>query len=254
MDATFFLYVVFVYALIILVGMFLVPAVFSEKTISKLTRRINSFETGHRDDTFLFLIRPLVRLGIHPNVITLIGFVLVFVLGIAFWRGASPAALFLIALFAGLSDMFDGILARASKKVTSLGGMLDGLRDFLLLVALTVGGMYQGFFPVKEMIWFLIGALVIGILKFVEIVERRQEHGFKSAFRKRAGGDGKLSIDRIKFFFYVTACLGLILGQVMGRGVETVGYWSLMLSIAFAIMSVLFHSAIIRFTHERQKA
>jgi cardiolipin synthase len=253
MDTTSILFIIGAYIFIIFIGMFIVPAVFSERAILKLTKRINSFETGRRDNAFYFLIHPLVRFGVHPNVITIIGFALVFALQAAFSWGVSAVMLFVIALLAGLSDMFDGILARASGKVTSLGGMLDGLRDFLLLIVLTVGGMYGGFFPVQETVWFLVGAIMIGPLKLIETIERGRKLGFKNAFKKRAAGEGKLSIDRIKFFFYIAACLGLILGQT-APWLSAVGYSSLILSIVFAIGSIIFHSANIHFAHERQKA
>ena len=137
------------YILVSLAGIFVLPRIFSAEFLVRLIKAVNFFETNGRDNLFFHLVKPLVRLGVHPNVITGIGFLLVGMLATSFWRPISPASFFVIALFAGLSDMFDGMLARASGKITSLGGALDGIRDFFLFSVLTIAAINKDYLPIK---------------------------------------------------------------------------------------------------------
>ncbi|MGC8871352.1 MAG: CDP-alcohol phosphatidyltransferase family protein [Caldimicrobium sp.] len=74
------------------------------------------------------LVRILMHLNIHPNVITLICF-LGFVLSAFFIaQGKFLMAGIILLLFAPL-DAVDGLLARTSKKVTSFGAFLDSTMD-----------------------------------------------------------------------------------------------------------------------------
>lgn len=247
-----YIYIVYAYLFMLFSGMFLLPIFFSKERVIRFIQRINFFETSRRDYLLTPCIRPLIYAGVHPNVITLIGFGLAILLWFGFWQQFSPLALLFIALGAGLSDMFDGVLARSANQTTSFGGMLDGLRDLLLFFVLTVGNIHAGFMPTEETLWFVIGAVFIGLLKFWEVLQQSGALGFNNAFRQRFGGDGKLSIDRIKFFFFVVACLGFFLEQATERGVFGFAYLALILSVASSAVSVLFHSFIIGIRHRNK--
>jgi CDP-diacylglycerol---glycerol-3-phosphate 3-phosphatidyltransferase len=83
-------------------------------------------------------VRMLIRLGLTPNMVTVIGFILnigvaaVFVIGAektnrgdlsyVGWAGA-------LILFAGLFDMLDGQVARLGKMSSSFGALLDSVLD-----------------------------------------------------------------------------------------------------------------------------
>lgn len=83
-------------------------------------------------------VKVLVRLGMTPNVVTVIGFLLnigvavIFILGAekterddfsyVGWAGG-------LILFAGLFDMLDGQVARVGKMSSSFGAMLDSVLD-----------------------------------------------------------------------------------------------------------------------------
>lgn len=82
-------------------------------------------------------VNLLVRLGVTPNMITIIGFVVNLVATVVFVYGAYAARGDLryvagggcIILLAGLFDMIDGRLARVSNQVSRFGAMFDSVLD-----------------------------------------------------------------------------------------------------------------------------
>jgi phosphatidylglycerophosphate synthase len=68
------------------------------------------------------------RIGLTPNALTIIGFLIACVAGIA---AASQAWLVagLLVIFGGVFDLFDGALARATGKVSKLGAFMDSTFD-----------------------------------------------------------------------------------------------------------------------------
>jgi cardiolipin synthase (CMP-forming) len=81
-----------------------------------------------------------------PNFITIGRFLLVPVFILAMLQGASAWA-FAVFLVAGVSDAFDGYLARRFGQVSELGAYLDPLADKLLLVSGFVTLGYLGVIP-----------------------------------------------------------------------------------------------------------
>ncbi|MEW6224306.1 MAG: CDP-alcohol phosphatidyltransferase family protein [Chloroflexota bacterium] len=78
------------------------------------------------------LITPIAvalgRLGLTPNALTLVGF------GVACVAAAAAAAQAwllagLLVVFGGVFDLFDGALARATNRVSSLGAFMDSVFD-----------------------------------------------------------------------------------------------------------------------------
>ena len=70
----------------------------------------------------------LGRLGLSPNALTVIGFLIACVAAIAAgvqsWIVAG-----LLVVFGGVFDLFDGALARATDKVSKLGAFMDSTFD-----------------------------------------------------------------------------------------------------------------------------
>lgn len=68
------------------------------------------------------------RLGLSPNQLTFIGFLIAIVAGVAAsrqaWLGAG-----LLVVFGGVFDLFDGALARFAGKVSKLGAFYDSVFD-----------------------------------------------------------------------------------------------------------------------------
>ena len=99
------------------------------------------------------LMRPLARLGITPNMLTLIGLLLTsFTAGvIAFNHLRIGGAL---VLGAGIFDMFDGAMARVSQKSSKFGAFFDSTLDryseSILLLGIILYAQFH--FPQHQMI------------------------------------------------------------------------------------------------------
>ena len=70
----------------------------------------------------------LARVGLTPNALTVIGFLIACVAAVAAGAQAWLLAGFLV-IFGGVFDLFDGAVARATGKVSKLGGFLDSTFD-----------------------------------------------------------------------------------------------------------------------------
>jgi phosphatidylglycerophosphate synthase len=68
------------------------------------------------------------RMGLTPNALTVIGFGIAVLAGLAASQQAWLAA-GLLVIFGGVFDLFDGALARATNKVSRLGAFLDSVFD-----------------------------------------------------------------------------------------------------------------------------
>lgn len=70
----------------------------------------------------------LGRLGLSPNALTVIGFLIACVAAVA--AGAQAWIIAgLLVVFGGVFDLFDGALARATNKVSKLGAFMDSVFD-----------------------------------------------------------------------------------------------------------------------------
>src|SRR5579864_789717 len=74
------------------------------------------------------LIQPLVRLGVTPNTLTVIGLLLSIVTAVVIAQGFLVAG-GLLVLFAGIFDMFDGAMARVRHIATTFGAFFDSTLD-----------------------------------------------------------------------------------------------------------------------------
>jgi len=70
----------------------------------------------------------LARVGLTPNALTVIGFLIACVAAIAAGAQAWLLAGFLV-IFGGIFDMFDGMVARATGRVSKAGAFLDSTFD-----------------------------------------------------------------------------------------------------------------------------
>ena len=230
-------------------GAFLLPRLMPAALLKNLVYHAKHFETDRRDRFFKSLVAPLIRLNIHPNVITISGFLLVLATAYGFLYEANTIFLFFAALLAGLSDMFDGILARASGKVTTLGGALDGARDFALFFTLTAWFIAKDYVPYHFILWFIVGAGLIELLKIAEIIKSGTTIGINPSLKRRLSGVGKLSIDRAKFFFYIAGCLGVILGKIW-LPAAYLGYALIAIAVLLVWISILCHFILFKIENE----
>jgi len=86
----------------------------------------------------------LGRLGLSPNALTIIGFLIACVAAIAAGIGAWLVAGFLV-IFGGVFDLFDGALARATNQVSKAGAFMDSTFDRwgegVVYIGITAGGL-----------------------------------------------------------------------------------------------------------------
>ena len=59
-------------------------------------------------------------------------------------------------VLASMTDVIDGMLARARDEVSWLGTILDPLADKLMLIVVYAGLVYGNFMPIKLPLWFLV--------------------------------------------------------------------------------------------------
>ncbi|NLF02577.1 MAG: CDP-alcohol phosphatidyltransferase family protein [Anaerolineales bacterium] len=84
------------------------------------------------------ITRVLASLGVHPNTITIVGFLLQVGVGIVFGLGRIQLGGLLLVLVAPV-DALDGALARATGRKTRFGAFLDSTLDRLSDAALILG-------------------------------------------------------------------------------------------------------------------
>src|SRR5258707_10514284 len=84
------------------------------------------------------IVRALSLARIHPNVLTALGLAINIVAAILFGKGRFLAA-GLVVLGAGVFDMVDGRVARASNTATSFGAFFDSVVDRYSDMALYMG-------------------------------------------------------------------------------------------------------------------
>jgi CDP-diacylglycerol---glycerol-3-phosphate 3-phosphatidyltransferase len=84
------------------------------------------------------LVRALALSKINPNILTFLGLVINMVAAAFLAFGHFRTAGFVI-IFAGLFDMVDGRVARATNQVTRFGGFFDSVLDRYSDIALLVG-------------------------------------------------------------------------------------------------------------------
>ena len=82
--------------------------------------------------------RALRRLGLTPNTVTILGFIVTCLAAVIVAVGDLRVGA-LVFLVGGALDLFDGALARLTNKTTSFGAMLDSLMDRLGEAALYLG-------------------------------------------------------------------------------------------------------------------
>ncbi len=111
------------------------------------------------------IVRVMARLGIHPNTVTLVGFLLQAGVGVVFGLGHLVLGGWLLLAVAPV-DALDGALARALGQKSLLGAFLDStfdrLSDAALILGLTVHYLRQGgHLEVVLLLISLVAALMV---------------------------------------------------------------------------------------------
>lgn len=231
---------VVIIVILALLARFFVSRVFSLESLRVWTFNWEARELAGRDKMLASISHWLWRRNITPNRVTILGIILSAVVSVLFWQGVDQWVIFIVAFLAVLTDL-EGSLARFTHNVTPLGGFLDGLRDSMLAVILTLGVGFKGLIPISILSWLIISALAGAGMKIYEIFYNRQVP-LKLALQKRFIGQGKLECDRLAACGYGVGLLSAVLVPygVWFNYISFIGLW-------FAIgMFVL--SFLLRFT------
>jgi len=130
--------------------------------------RWDSFTDWARTQAGVILMpiaRVMARLGIHPNTVTLVGFLLQAGVGVVFGLGHLVLGGWLLLAVAPV-DALDGALARALEQKSLFGAFLDStfdrLSDAALILGLTVHYLRQGeHLEVVLLLISLVAALMV---------------------------------------------------------------------------------------------
>lgn len=106
------------------------------------------------------------RLGLTPNIVSAIGFILSILAGVAYAFASNQQPLFLLLgvillMSSGFCDALDGILARTFQQASSFGGFLDSMldryADALVLGGIIISGLCNLLFGLIA----LVGSLLV---------------------------------------------------------------------------------------------
>ena len=123
------------------------------------------------------LTRWLVRRGVHPNAITIMGFVITLAGALMFSRDHVRTAGSLV-LLGGLFDIFDGRVARVSGLASKFGSFFDSTLDRISEIAMYMGfiTLYTGYMLDAADIWMIyVITLALGGSLMVSYTRARAE-------------------------------------------------------------------------------
>jgi CDP-diacylglycerol---glycerol-3-phosphate 3-phosphatidyltransferase len=119
------------------------------------------------------IVRWLALSRIHPNALTFIGFLVNVYAAYLFSQGSFRAAA-LVVIGAGLFDMVDGRVARASNRVTRFGGFFDSVVDRYSDLALLVGLLVY-YASIDRFFYIVLTAVVMAGSVMVSYTRARAE-------------------------------------------------------------------------------
>ncbi len=120
------------------------------------------------------IVRWLALSRIHPNVLTFLGLVINIVAAWLFARGKFTAA-GLVVIGAGLFDMVDGRVARATDRVTRFGGFFDSVLDRYSDLALFMGLLVY-YASINRFFYIVLTAIVMTGSVMVSYTRARAEN------------------------------------------------------------------------------
>jgi len=120
------------------------------------------------------IVRWLALSKIHPNVLTFLGLVINIWAAWLFSRGSFPWA-GLVVIGAGLFDMVDGRVARATKQVTLFGGFFDSVVDRYSDLALYMGLLVY-YASINRFFYIVLTAIVMTGSVMISYTRARAEN------------------------------------------------------------------------------
>jgi CDP-diacylglycerol--glycerol-3-phosphate 3-phosphatidyltransferase len=120
------------------------------------------------------IVRWLALSKIHPNVLTFLGLVINIVAALLFSQGRFVWA-GVVVIGAGLFDMVDGRVARATKQVTLFGGFFDSVLDRYSDLALFMGLLVY-YASINRFFYIVLTAIVMTGSVMISYTRARAEN------------------------------------------------------------------------------
>jgi archaetidylinositol phosphate synthase len=108
------------------------------------------------------------RMGLSPNAMTLIGFLLSLVAASLYWGGLSGGewiSVILVLVIASFFDAVDGAMARKYSEVSRFGGVLDSVLDRIAEIGLYIGLIAGSLVEPWIGIWALCASLMVSYVR-----------------------------------------------------------------------------------------
>jgi cardiolipin synthase len=157
-----------------------------------------------------------------PNILTIFRIFLIPIFIITFFSSIAKSLLFaiLIFLFAGLTDVLDGYIARKYKLITKWGTVMDPLADKLMLITVLACLVIKKYIP----IWILI---VISVKEIAMIISATFLYRQNTVIPANKFGKASTLLFYIAIFFFIfnrTLADYLLYTAVMSAIVALVNY------------------------------
>ena len=113
---------------------------------------------------------------IHPNVITVIGFLLTPVIWYLLKRKSAIGLIITVTVFRGFLDCLDGTIARICNRMSPLGAWLDIMSDFIFGVMIYTIAVTHLIRNISSHRWYTVGIILVStwvIIRMAELVYLR---------------------------------------------------------------------------------
>lgn len=111
---------------------------------------------------------------IHPNHLTFMRVIAVPILILLHYCNAQFTWMFIIVLFALLTDFFDGLTARSRNQITRLGTVLDPMADKVLALTALLILLYRGIVHWTLILWMFLAESHLAILPTLDYLQTRR--------------------------------------------------------------------------------
>ncbi len=183
-------------------------------------------------------VASIVPLSWTPNYLTFFRF-MVSALLIAVGSTLPSLVIFIIAVLGGLTDFFDGVIARSRNQKTRFGVTFDPIADKLLMLAILCVLVFQNTINLSLVLLMVLAETHLIIAPILSFVYQLLKNGSQRSFRITEKRIRPSLLGKIKMLFYVCGFLILIVSHMIdSKALRTIGVQVLMAGIATAFLAL----------------
>lgn len=138
--------------------------------LDNIIDKLNKASQHKREKYFQFFIKMLNNIGLSPNVLSFLrafsGFLFFIIVGVNF------NIAFIVLILGGLTDFFDGALARYQKKDGDRGKFIDMLSDNIIFSFFILGLIKISYINILNLSYFLF---IVPALYLIIIVNKNED-------------------------------------------------------------------------------